>query len=123
MTTPSGHQAPMQAVSGATQDTTEEAPSAFPPFMDHGAPTADPGEALRNPFVAEINRLHSFLATRFPKELTRSNTVHGESPVDIAIRLLRGLGSTGAGPRCAQEYCNLPSGHDGDHGYVHYQAR
>lgn len=121
MTTPSGHQVPTQATSGGTYDTSVEAPATA--LMTHGAPIANPGEALRNPYAAEVNRLHSFLMTNFPKEMGRTNVPNGEGPVDVAIRLLQGLGSTGAGPRCNQEYCNLPLNHDGDHGFINYQTR
>lgn len=123
MTTPSGHQMPVQATSGLTHDTTMEGPSFPPDFIRQGAPIADPGEALRNPHAAEINRLNSFLMTSFPTEMNRTNRQAPESPVDVAIRLLQGLGATSAGPRCGQQYCNLPLNHDGDHGFVQYQSR
>jgi hypothetical protein len=123
MTTPSGHQVPLQATSGATYDTSVEAPSQAADFMTHGAPITDPGTALRNPYAAEVNRLNSFLMSAFPGEMNRTNVVGGESPVDVAIRLLQGLGSTGAGARCGTQYCNLPRNHDGQHGYVQYQSR
>lgn len=123
MTTPSGHQVPVQAVSGATYDTSVEAPAQIASFMTHGAPIADPGTALRNPHAAEVNRLHTFLMTSFPNEMRRTNVAASETPVDVAIRLLQGLGSTGAGTRCGEEYCNLPQGHDGEHGYVQYERR
>lgn len=123
MTTSSGHQVPIQATSGATADTSTESPAVVPGFITHGAPIADPGEALRNPYAAEVNKLNSFLMTSFPGEMRRTNRQEFESPVDVAIRLLQGLGSTGAGPRCKQEYCNLPLNHDGDHGYVQYERR
>jgi hypothetical protein len=121
MTTPSRHQVPVQATSGVTADTSVEAPSQ--PFMAHGAPISDPGTALRDPYAAEINKLNSFLMTSFPGEMGRTNRQTAESPVEVAIRLLQGLGSTGTGARCRVEYCNLPAQHDGDHGYVSYQAR
>jgi hypothetical protein len=123
MTTPLGHQVPIQAVSGVTADTSTESSALVPGVMTHGAPITDPGEALRNPHAAEVNRLHSFLMTAFPGEMSRTNTVDKESTVDVAIRLLQGLGSTGAGTRCRTEYCNLPLNHDGDHGFVNYQTR
>jgi hypothetical protein len=123
MTTPLGHQVPVQATSGATHDTSTESPAFVPGFMTHGAPIADPGVALRNPHAAEVNRLNTFLMTRFPAEMSRTRAASRETPVDVAIRLLQGLGSTGAGPRCGEEYCNLPALHDGDHGFVTYQAR
>jgi hypothetical protein len=123
MTTPSGHQVPLQVTSGATHDTSVEAPSTVAPFMDHGAPIADPGTALRNPHAAEINRLNTFLMSRFPREIGRTNVAVAESPVDVAIRLLQGLGATGTGPRCPEQYCNLPVNHDGNHGYINYQTR
>jgi hypothetical protein len=123
MTTPSGHQVPVQATSGATYDTSVEAPAQTTQFMTHGAPIADPGAALRNPHAAEVNRLHSFLMTNFPGEMQRTNIAVPQTPVDVAIRLLQGLGSTGAGARCNEEYCNLPVNHDGDHGYINYETR
>lgn len=123
MTTPTGSQVPSQATSGYIHDTSVEGPSVVPGFMTHGAPVADPATALKNPYAAEINRLHSFLMTNFPREMGRTNVPQGETPVDVAIRLLQGLGSTGAGPRCTQEYCNLPLNHDGDHGFINYQSR
>lgn len=123
MTTSTGSQMPSQATSGYIHDTSVEGPSVTPEFMDHGAPLKDPGEALRNPYAAEINRLHSFLMINFPREMQRTNVPNGEGPVDVAIRLLQGLGATGAGPRCSQEYCNLPLNHDGEHGFINYQTR
>lgn len=123
MTTPSGHQVPVQTTSGATYDTSVEAPSASPSFMTNGAPIADPGQALRDQYAAEVNRLHTFLMVNFPKEMGRTNVPNPETPVDVAIRLLQALGSTGAGPRCSQEYCNLPLNHDGQHGFISYQPR
>jgi len=36
----------------------------------------------------EIERLAEFLAQHFPRELGMGNHVHGESAVDVAIRLL-----------------------------------
>jgi hypothetical protein len=121
MTTPSGHQVPAQATSGTTYDTSVEAPSQQ--FVSPAAPITDPGQALRDPNAAELNRLHTFLMTNFPREMQRTNVAAPETAVDVAIRLLQGLGSTGAGVRCTTEYCNLPLNHDGDHGYVNYQTR
>lgn len=123
MTTPAGHQVPVQTTSGATYDTSVEGASSTPSFMDHGAPIKDPGESLRNEYAAEVNRLNTFLMQAFPAEMGRTNRPVAETPVDVAIRLLRALGSTGAGPRCSEEYCNLPDAHNGDHGFVSYQTR
>jgi hypothetical protein len=36
----------------------------------------------------EINRLADFLMKYFPRELGAGDRVHGESAVDVAIRLL-----------------------------------
>jgi hypothetical protein len=55
--------------------------------------------------------------------MQRTNVASPESTVDVAVRLLQGLGSTGAGVRCTTEYCNLPLNHDGDHGFINYQTR
>lgn len=119
------NQVPTQATSGQTADTTEETPRLnMPDYMQHGAPIADPGEALRNPHAAELNRLNSFLMTRFPAETKLQNRQKPETPVDTAIRLLSGLGTQGTGiKRCGEEYCNLPESHDGDHGYVQFDQR
>lgn len=121
MTTPLGHQVPSQAVSGGTYDTSVESPSTQ--FTTPVAPIADPGQALRDSNAAELNRLHTFLMTNFPREMQRTNVAVPETAVDVAVRLLQGLGSTAAGPRCPQEYCNLPLNHDGDHGFINYQTR
>lgn len=120
MTTPLGHQVPTQATSGATYDTSVEAPAQAPQL---GAPISDPGEALLNPYAAEMNRLNTFLMINFPREMRRPTLSQNETPVDVAIRLLQGLGSTGAGARCTTEYCNLPVNHDGDHGFINYVTR
>jgi len=113
-----GSQVPSQVTSGFVQDTSDETPSQI-----HGAPISDPGEALRNPYAAELNRLQTFLMTSFPQEMTRSNIVRPESPVDVAIRLLQGLGVVTGTNRCPAEYCNLPANHDGDHGFISYTPR
>ncbi len=123
MTTPQGHEVPVQATSGATADTSTESPAFVPGFMVSGAPITDPGEALRNPYAAEVNRLNGFLMQAFPAEMNRTNRPISETPVDAAIRLLVGLGATGTGPRCAVEYCNLAANHDSPHGFVQYQSR
>lgn len=117
-TSANGSQVPTQVTSGYVQETSEEVPVPI-----HGAPIADPGEALRNPFAGEINRLHGFLMVSFPNEMNRSNLVAPESPVDVAIRLLKGLSTVGGGTRCPVEYCNLPINHDGDHGFISYTSR
>ena len=118
------NQVPTQTTSGQTTDTSHVEVPAVPVLGHHGAPIADPGEALRNPYAAELNRLHSFLMTRFPRQMNRSNTQLPESPVDAAIRLLSGLGTAGTGiVRCPEQYCNLPKDHDGDHGFVTYTPR
>lgn len=133
-TSADGSEVPVQATSGMVQDTSEEVPAVpqdFSRVPGVGASTvganpllsSDPGEALRNPLVAEMNKLRSFLATAFPREMHRSNVTKAESPIDVAIRLLRGLGATGTGARCSAEYCNLAAGHDGPHGYVQYSPR
>lgn len=122
-TSADGSQVPAQSTSGFVQDTAEEVPVAAPAFMRGGAPISDPGEALRNPHAAEINKLNSFLMQAYPREMHRSNIVGSETPVDVAIRLLKGLGATVGGARCSDEYCNLPANHDGNHGFINYQAR
>lgn len=115
------HQVPTQATSGQSADTTEENPSLA---MPHGAPIADPAEAMHNPYAADVNRLNNFLMTRFPRQMSKTSRPVQESPVDAAIRLLSGLATSGTGvQRCPEEYCNLPANHDADHGYVNYQQR
>jgi hypothetical protein len=112
---------PIQLISGQTADTTEEVPRLY---MQHGAPISDPGEAMRNPHAAEVNRLNSFLMSKFPRQMDRTNRPQQESPVDTAIRLLSGMATSGTGlARCAEQYCNLPQNHDGDHGYVNFDRR
>lgn len=123
MTAADGSQVPSQATSGYTQETSEEVPTAHPEFMRSGAPISDPGEALRNPYAAEVNRLQTFLMTAYPQEMARTNVVKAESPVDVAIRLLRGLGASAPVARCSDQYCNLPANHDGSHGFVNYDPR
>lgn len=110
---------PTQATSGMVLDTTQESAQA----LVQGAPIADPGEALRNPHAAEINKLNTFLMQAFPAAMGRTNRQTPETPVDVAIRLLRGLGATGTHLRCTSEYCNLPRGHQGEHGVVNYTPR
>lgn len=121
MTITQDNQVPAQATSGLVVDTTEE--GATPAFMRHGAPIVDPGEALKNPYAAEVNRLNSFLMEKFPQQMNLSNRQHNESPVSAAIRLLSGMAAGAPMARCREQYCNLPSNHDGDHGYVQYQPR
>jgi hypothetical protein len=122
--TTTDHQIPAQVTSGQTVDTTEDGlPATAPAFMQHGAPISDPGEALRNPHAADLNRLNSFLMERFPQQMSRTNRPIQETPVDTAIRLLSGLSSTGVFARCTESYCNLPEAHDGDHGFVQYAPR
>lgn len=116
-TSADGSQVPSQVTSGYVQDTSDEVP------VVHGAPIADPGEAIRNPYAGELNRLQTFLMTSFPQEMNRSNVVTPESPVDVAIRLLKGLGVVTGSNRCQTEYCNLPVNHDGEHGYISYTPR
>lgn len=113
-----GSQVPSQVTSGLVQDTSDEVP-----VQIYGAPISDPGEALRNPFAAELNKLQTFLMQSYPQEMARSNVVKPESPVDVAIRLLQGLGAVTGPGRCPAEYCNLPASHDGDHGFVSYTPR
>lgn len=115
---------PSQMTTGHTTDTSEDgAVVAAPEFMRHNAPIADPGEALRNPHAAEVNKLNTFLMQKFPREVARTNRQAPESPVDAAIRLLSGMAAGTAYSRCETEYCNLPKNHDGDHGFVNYQPR
>ena len=122
-TSADGSQVPVQATSGQTTDTTGETPADHPEFMRSGAPSSDPGEALRNPYVAELNKLQTFLMTAFPREMARTNVVRQETPVDVAIRLLQGFGASAAVARCPDEYCNLPANHDGQHGVVNFAPR
>lgn len=122
-TTADGSQVPSQATSGFTLDTAEEVPMAHPEFMRTGVPVSDPGEALRNPYAAQVNRLHNFLMTAYPREMSRSNVVTPETAVDVAIRLLQGLGVTTGNARCPAQYCNLQANHDGEHGFVNYSPR
>ncbi len=122
-TTADGSQVPTQSTSGYTQDTAEEVPMGHPEFMRTGVPVSDPGEALRNPYAAEINKLNNFLMLAYPREMSRSNVVSPETPVDVAIRLLQGLGVTTGSARCREQYCNLQANHDGEHGFVNYVAR
>jgi hypothetical protein len=123
-----GSQVPVQATSGLIQDTSEEVPTEQADFSRFNGSTmsavsSDPGEALRNPLVGEMNKLRTFLMMAYPREMHRSNLTKAETPVDVAIRLLKGLSSTAPGPRCTDEYCNLPLNHDGPHGFVNFQSR
>jgi hypothetical protein len=128
-TSADGSQMPVQATSGLVQDTSEEVPTVQPDFSrvpGIGASTvvsSDPGEALRNPAVGELNRLRSFLMQAYPREMHHANLTRAESPVDVAIRLLKGLSAISTGPKCSDEYCNLPANHDGQHGFVNFQPR
>lgn len=124
MTAADGSQVPSQSTSGYTQDTSEEVPAGAPDFMSTGAPISDPGEALRNPHAGELNKLQNFLMTAYPREMRRTNVPVQETPVDVAIRLLQGMGvTTGSAARCTAEYCNYPANHDGEHGFVNYTPR
>lgn len=125
MTISQDHQVPTQATSGQVADTTEDTPQLDGAnYMRHGAPVTDPHEVMNNPFAADVNRLNSFLMTRFPRQMDLTNRQKGESPVDVAIRLLSGLGTSGTGlQRCPEQYCNLPMDHDGEHGYVNFDRR
>jgi hypothetical protein len=117
-TSADGSQVPTQVTSGFVQDTSEDVP-----VQPHGAPISDPGEAIRNPFAGEVNKLNNFLMTAFPNEMNRSNLTVPETPVDVAIRLLKGLSVVGGGTRCPVEYCNLPINHDGEHGFISFTPR
>ncbi len=114
-----GSQVPSQVTSGYVQDTSDEVPVT----QAAGTPMNDPGTALRDPNAAELNKLHTYLMTAYPQEMTRSNVVKQESPVDVAIRLLSGFGVVTGSNRCPAEYCNLPANHDGDHGFISYTPR
>lgn len=122
-TSADGSQVPVQATSGLVQDTSEEVPVVQPDFTRVTGKAADPGEAIRNPLQAEMNRLRTFLMTSYPREMHHATLTRSESPVDVAIRLLKGLNVVTTGAKCAEEYCNLPQNHDGNHGFVNYQPR
>lgn len=120
-TSSDGSQVPVQATSAFNQETSEEVPTVQQDFMRKGAPISDPGEALRNPHAAELNRLNSFLMEAFPREMGKQgNSSRMETPVDVVIRLLKARGALPGVRRCAEQYCNLPDDHDGQHGFVNY---
>lgn len=52
-------------------------------------PTTDPAAALHDPNVAELQRLHNYLAVNFPADLAAATP--GETAVDTAIYLLGSL--------------------------------
>lgn len=104
---------PTMATSGGTHDTTEDNAQLVLPKP----PTDDPGEALSNPHVADLNRLHNFLIVNYPNEFNRTNRQKPETAVEIAMRLLSGVGTSRV-PTCQSPYCNLPNNHQGDHGWV-----
>lgn len=54
-------------------------------------PTNDPSAALHDPNVAEMQRLHNYLAVNHPGAL--ASATKGETAVDVAIRLLGRLPS------------------------------
>jgi hypothetical protein len=122
-TSADGSQVPFQATSGVHQDTSEEVPTIAPDFTRVTGSAADPGEAIRNPLQAELNKLRTFLMTAYPREMHRAVLTRAESPVDVAIRLLKGLSAIQGGAKCSSEYCNLPVNHDGAHGFVNFQPR
>jgi hypothetical protein len=122
-TSADGSQVPTQATSGVTQDTSEEVPTIQPDFSRVVGIAADPGAALRVPLLGEMNKLRNFLMQAYPREMNKTTASGPESPVDVAIRLLKGLGVVTGGAKCAEEYCNLPVNHDGPHGFVNYQPR
>ncbi|GAA1979084.1 hypothetical protein [Kitasatospora viridis] len=61
--------------------------SGFPP-----PPTDDPGRALADPLVAQMQRLHNWLAVHRPVDLAAAR--EGESAVDVALRLMALLPGT-----------------------------
>lgn len=69
----------------------------------------------------QVARLQVFLEDRFPEELIRTNRQAPEGPVDIAIRLLSGLPTSGTSTeRCREQYCNKPKQHLDHHGWIHH---
>lgn len=116
-------------------------PAGPPEGTDHGhagaggegAPTpvlVDPTPTLaaQQPEVAwegpgsPTGRLIAFLRTHYPEETGKVVVVGGtqEHPADTAVRLLTRLAARGtAVPRCTEAYCNRPSGHTDEHGWVH----
>jgi hypothetical protein len=70
----------------------------------------------------QVARLKAYLAEHWGEDRDPGRPL-GEHPADTAIRLLSGLGATSpaAPQRCDEPYCNQPSGHTADHGWVHYQ--
>jgi hypothetical protein len=112
---PEGHDTPL-APPGATQPTaadlhvdnsTEDGPTAA---VHQGATGSAPVDAH--------NRLVDYLATHYPGEHQP-----GDHPEDTAIRLLTRLGASAPTVRCPEAYCNLPTGHQGTHGWVHVEPR
>ena len=87
--------------------------------IPHGKPTqAPPGPSHAD---QELQRLGGYLRQHYAGELSRSNYVHNESVVDVAIRLLTSLSAATLpddSPRCAESYCNHPLDHIDEHGWV-----
>lgn len=108
---------PTQATSGQTTDTSVDGlvpPGAEDYQHDVLEETGDP--------IFQVAKLASFLDERFPGERSRSNRQAPETPADTAIRLLQSLSASAplsALERCAEAYCNKPSDHEDEHGWVH----
>lgn len=107
---------PSVATTGQTHDTTED--NAQLQLPNSGAPASDPGQALHNPALADLQRLHNFLMLNYPKEFARTNRQRPETAVEVAMRLLSGVHNSKVAT-CSAPYCNLPEDHQSpEHGWV-----
>ena len=97
-----------------THDTTGD--QVVPPGSEQDGAHLRPVDTLQ----VQVSRLESYLRTRFPHEMDRTNVQHAEKAVDAAIRLLDGLTATHLPPkqRCDQQYCNKAQGHTDGHGWI-----
>lgn len=91
----------------------------------HDTTTADSHSPLDKPAPSkrmdqQLKRLAAHLEAHYPAEFQRQNLQEPEAVADIAIRLLTQYeaSSKAVVTRCKTEYCNKPSGHRDEHGWV-----
>lgn len=108
---PEGHDTPV-----GTDTTTPTAAEVVDPNLENSTEGDDP-EGTQAGISDPLEALEVYLATHH-----RGERHVGEHPATTAVRLLTRLGAKGATQvRCQAPYCNLPAGHDGQHGWVHVE--
>ena len=74
-------------------------------------------EDVPSPQGDEVATLAAYLALHHPQDVSPT-----EHPATTAVRLLTRYAVQGtATTRCAEPYCNRPTGHTGEHGWVHVE--